>query len=372
MTVAPAAPDLVASNFAAPATVNALESFTATWTVTNFGQVATPNSWTDRVYISPDAEMFNGNDTEVGSFSHQAALGAGESRNASDMSALIQPTTVLAAGDYFLIVVANAGEQFRERGAYPAGNILVRPIQVTRNFPDLVAQNMVAPAEIEPGVPFTVSWTTKNIGTRPAGTETSTYIFFSFDTTVGNEDDIYLNGRIAPALAVNATHNDSITATIPGLPIRPSSDSLVYIKVDGNNQIYEGEANETGETNNTTTKAARFEYRIPDLQVQSVTAPNAETDTPFALSWTIRNAGNRRAGNFTDKVYFSLDNQIGNDVEIGSFALNGFVEPNQSVNRTQNVTIPGNAIPATGNYFVYVKTDANEQIDEGARMKRTT
>lgn len=367
VTVAPAAPDLVASNFNAPATVNIFEDFTATWTVTNSGQVATPNSWHDRVYISPDAEMFNGNDTEVGDYFHFAALGVNESINATYPYTNIPSAAIPATGDYFLIVVTNANQQFNEGGAYPAGNVLVRPIHVTRFLPDIITETINVPAEIEPGVLFNISWTVKNIGNRTTPNGFTSFVRLSFNSTIGDDDDIFLTSVNTNVLiGVDETHTETISYTIPGLPVRPSSDSLVYVDIDPYDEMYEGEDNEPAEMNNRTTQAVRFEYRVPDLQVQSVTPPaEAETDTPFSLNWTIRNAGTRSAGNFTDKVYFSTDNQIGDDVEIGSFVLATNVEPKQSVNRVQNVSVPANAITANGDYYVYVKTDATTQIDEG-------
>lgn len=149
--------------------------------------------------------------------------------------------------------------------------------------------------------------------------------------------------------------------------LRASSDGFVYVKVDAGNTVYEGAPTDIQETNNTTMQAVRFEYLVPDLQVQTVAPPaDIETDSEFALSWTTRNAGNKRAGVMTERVYFSRDNQIGDDVEIGNFPLAQSLEPNQLISRVQNVTIPTSAITATGDYFVYVKTDADNAVDEGA------
>ncbi|MCV4690612.1 hypothetical protein OFC38_31155, partial [Escherichia coli] len=75
------------------------------------------------------------------------------------------------------------------------------------------------------------------------------------------------------------------------LPVRPSSDALIYIRVDTSNQVDEGSSGEPGETNNITTLPVRFEYRVPDLQVTAVNPPaEVDSDTNFALQWTTTNA----------------------------------------------------------------------------------
>lgn len=83
VTVAPSAPDLAVSNFVAPATVNIREDFTASWTITNHGEAASPAYRQDTVYLSPDAELGNGNDTTVDYFyDNDAAIQPGAMRNA--------------------------------------------------------------------------------------------------------------------------------------------------------------------------------------------------------------------------------------------------------------------------------------------------
>lgn len=105
----------------------------------------------------------------------------------------------------------------------------------------------------------------------------------------------------------------------------------------------------------------------PDLQSVIVNAPaTSNTDAAFNLSWTDRNNGSGAAsGTWTDKVYISADNQVGNDTLIGDFPFTGTIAPNQSINRIQSVSIPNSAIPTSGNYFLIVVTDANNDINEG-------
>jgi Tol biopolymer transport system component/subtilase family serine protease len=368
VSVAPSAPDLAVSNLTAPPSVNILEDFTASWTITNNGEAATANFRQDTVYISPDNQLFNGNDTTIANGGDSVVINPTQSITSSVNNANIPSAAIPVDGTYYLFVYVGAAGTVNERNGNGQDNYVSIPIQVNRNLPDIVAENIVVPAEVEPNTLFTISWNLRNAGSRSTLAGFTHEVFLSFDQTVGNADDIPVTMRVSPALAVNETGSYSQQFIIQTLPVRPSSDALVYVKVDTFNQIFEGDPGSIPETNNTTTQAVRFEYRVPDLQVQSVTPPaEVDSDTPFALNWTTVNAGNKTAGAMNERVYFSTDNQVnGNDVEIGSFPLSQNLNPNQTVNRIQNVTIPTNSVPATGDYYVYVKTDADSQIDEGA------
>ncbi|MBK9164604.1 MAG: hypothetical protein IPM21_11990 [Acidobacteria bacterium] len=154
---------------------------------------------------------------------------------------------------------------------------------------------------------------------------------------------------------------------MPTLPVRDSSDALIYVVVDPANQVFEDNPGGPAETNNTTSVPTRFEYRVPDLQVQSVTPPTeVDSDTQFALQWTTINTGLRASNPMWERVFFSTDNQVGGDVLLGEFLLNQPIAAGESINRVQNVTIPTNSISATGDYFVYVQTDAFSNVNEGA------
>lgn len=369
VTVAPAAPDVAVSNLAAPATMEILQNYTATWTVTNNGQAATESYRQDTFFLSPDDQLFNdANDKIVGySYDNSGILAPGQSKNMTFNNVNIPSAAAPVSGIYYLFVLIGDAGTVRERGGNFTDNFMSIPVQVNRNLPDLIAENIVVPAEVEPGVDFTVSWDIRNAGTRATTTGFSVNAYISFDGTVGGGDDIPVTYRVSPALAINGVSSFSQQLSIPTLPVRPSSDALLYIRVDEGNVVFEGETAEPAEQNNTPTQAFRFEYRVPDIQVQSVTPPiEVESDTAFDLAWTTKNFGLRTAGAMNERVYFSTDQIVnGNDVEIGSFALAQSLAPDQSIDRIQSVLIPTNSITATGDYYVYVKTDADGAVNEG-------
>lgn len=374
ISVAPSAPDLAISNLVAPATVNILEGFTASWTVTNNGEAAAPAGQTreDRVYLSVDDQLSFGEDWLLASkFESNAAIQPGASRDVSLSNIIIPRELVPADANFYLIVYA--GYNVNERFGNFEDNRVPRVIRVERKLPDIVAENIVLPQEIEPRQPFTLNWSVKNIGSRPSSGSLIHRAYLSFDQIIGNADDIEISAQTAPALAAGQSINYSREYTIQTLPARASANAVAYVKVDTNNQVYESEPDQPAEQNNTASQAFRFEYRVPDLTVQTVSPPpEVETDTVFPLGWTTVNAGNKTAQAFTEQVYFSPDSVVGGDLLLGTFDYPNPLAPNETINRIQNVSIPTSAITATGNYFVYVKTDIGSSNDEGANEVNNT
>ena len=353
-------PDLQVASVTPPAEVTSQTPFTIQWTDTNAGARAA-GTFTDRVFFSLDNQV--GGDTQIGTSSLTGGIAANTSTNRS-LSVTIPTTAISQTGDYYVYVQTDATTLIDE-GTNENNNIRFQPVRVLRNSPDVVAENLVAPAQIEPGVNYNFSYTVRNAGAATTAVSFNNRLYFSYNQTVGDADDFLIDSVTQAAMAGAQTVTRNVNnAQIPTLPVSPDSQGLVYVKVDFANAVNEGTG---GETNNTAQQTAQFFYRVPDLQVTATSAPaEVDSDAAFALSWTDLNAGNRNAAAFTDKVYFSLDNQVGADVEIGSFALAAGLNAGASANRIQNVTIPTGALTQTGNYFIYVKTDGAGAIDEGA------
>ncbi|HQY68331.1 MAG TPA: CARDB domain-containing protein [Pyrinomonadaceae bacterium] len=367
-SIYPAVADLTVLNLAAPANADVGQNISLSWTVQNVGQaIANSEYWLDTVYISPDDNYSDNNNTVLTYGYHYAPLAVNGTENITVNNIQIPGSAIPADGDYYIFVFTNSNFAVNEREQYYVNNFVSRPIHVLRHLPEYQAETIILPTTVEPGVDFNFGWTTRNVGTAPGGSTSYDRMYFSVDDVRGNDDDVLMAVGTIPALAVGDAHTTFYSMHFPTLPERPSSDSFFYLEVDYFGQIYEGTPTQIGETNNHIAQPVRFEYRVPDLQVQSITPPfEAETDTPYPLQWTTQNTGNRAAGAFYERIYFSKDMVIGGDTEIGWFWLDQGVAANSSVDRIQNVTIPTGAITETGDYYVYVKTDSDGNIDEGA------
>lgn len=361
VTILPSRADLQAVSFTAPDTITPGQLFNVSWAVENIGPVATAGGYTDQIVFSTD-EILDDNDYGFGA-TNQSVLAAGAPPRVTTKDVSLPGTAIPQAGNYYLIFVTNRNELQNENGK-TANNTIVRPVQII--LPDLVAENIVAPPEIEPRVNYTVEWTVRNAGTSATPVGFNNYLYFSLDAIAGNADDLFIAQRSTAALAAGDSVVQNATVNIPTTPVRPSGQAFFYVKADGGGVVTEGSPNSPGETNNTVFKQVDFFYRVPDLQVTAVNAPpEVETDTEFSIGWTTTNTGNKDATAFTERVYYSPDNIInGNDVLLGTFPLAGGLAAGQSVNRVQNVTIPTGSIQ-TGDYFLYVRTDTASNVDEG-------
>lgn len=326
-------PDLRASTLNAPAAVAPDSPFNLDWSVDNIGLGSTgPDGGWDTVYFSEDNVLDTNVDIAYVAQVTNLALAAGATRTISTTAAYGIPSSVVpGSGDYFLILATNSMNTVDE-GGQSANNILVRPIHV--DLPDLVPENLTAPPTVNPGVNYTLNWTLRNAGSVDNGVATVTRIYFSPNTTPNDGDEVQLGFIDNGVVVAGQTYPQSATVSIPTLPVRPDGPGLLYVKVDANNVVNEGTA---GEANNTAPALTTFEYRVPDLQVTaSSVASEVETDTPFALSWTTANTGNKATGNFDEQVYFSTDNQVGGDTLLGTFPLTGGLAAGASADRIQS------------------------------------
>ncbi|MGB7201051.1 MAG: CARDB domain-containing protein [Pyrinomonadaceae bacterium] len=364
----PSRPDLRAVSFTSPPTAAPNESFNVSWTVDNIGPVTTgPNGGADAVYFSAD-NILDASDRLLVTLSNGALLpGASRNRNTSTS---IPGSAVPSSGQYYLIFRTNPDEAVSEAGATTNNEIAV-PVELS--LPDLVSENVIVPPNVEPGVPYNVTWTVRNAGTATSAVASTTNVYFSGDNVAGNADDVLLNSFSTPVLAVGATSNQNVSVNIPTVPVRPSGLSFFYVKVDSGNTVGEGLATGNGETNNNNFQPTTFDYRVADMQVTATSIPpSVDTGIAFQISWTTTNAGTRAAGAFSESVYFSTDNIINaNDVLLGGWNRTG-LDAGANLNSTESVTIPPSAISASGSYFVYVRTDWGADVDEGVNENNNT
>jgi Tol biopolymer transport system component len=362
VSVSPTRPDLRAVSLEAPPSAGPGTSFQVTVTNENTGFVGTAISFGDRVWFSRDNVLEQTVDVQAG-FTNHTAMAPGESR-VRQINASIPMNQVPGNGTYYLIYETNSYREVDEGGNY-GNNTAIVPIEVI--LPDLVPENLAAPAITEPGVSYTATWDIRNAGGASTGTVNTftNKLFFSFDQTIGGADDIELASRTAVNLAAGAVQSFGATFNIPTVPARTSSSGRYYVVVDTTNVISEGQVGGTGETNNQISTASDFQYNVADHQVTAGSVPaEVETQSTFAVSWTTHNAGTRTSPASTDRVYFSTDAQEGSDLLLGSFALPS-MNAGQSAERIQDVTIPTSAITASGNYYIYVKSDASNSVNEG-------
>ena len=137
--------DLVVTALQAPATAVSGGSIRAGWTVQNFGAGDTVDStWFDRLVISPDAVLGNGNDTTLATIRHDGLLDPETSYSMVDQ--LVALPFSLATGNYFLFLTTDSDNRVFE--ATPAKTTIpLLPCRfLTRRIADLQVTQLTAPA----------------------------------------------------------------------------------------------------------------------------------------------------------------------------------------------------------------------------------
>ena len=113
--------------------------------------------------------------------------------------------------------------------------------------------------------------------------------------------------------------------------------------------------------------SAAFQVTLepPDLVVSSIGLPenSVRAGNSLSVQWTVTNEGigDTLTGSWLDSVYASFDDQIGDDVLLGSLAHAGRLDPDQSYDRFGTFTIP---FSFGGPIWVYVTTDRANQVAE--------
>jgi hypothetical protein len=103
----------------------------------------------------------------------------------------------------------------------------------------------------------------------------------------------------------------------------------------------------------------------PDLSVTACGGPGqADAGAMIDVSWTVTNIGTLAlSGSWTDAVFISPDDIIGNgnDTLLGTFGFDGTLEPEESYDRLESVTLPAQL---AGEYWLIVVTDHGDAIEE--------
>ena len=354
------------------------DTITVTWTVQNAGTGRTNVlSWRDRVYLSPDAVLGNGNDIDLGSMTHGGPLDAGGTRT---LTATVRIPT-WAAGEYYLGVYADADGQVFE-GALEGNNARVRSLAANPVdpggpvdpsdpgtidpppagvvvVPELVPVSVDAPTEAYSGQAFSLSWTVRNDGDSVTG--------YWYDQAYLSLDQIYdVNTDVSlgyvwhgGGLANGATYDVTANFNVPrGL----AGPFYVFVVVDRGN--YKSESNELNNVNYDRTSMLVSLVPPADLVVGTITVPaNASPGFATTMTYSVMNQGDDAAlGSWYDSIYISSDDlwDVG-DALFGRVFHNGNVNGHSSYSHTLEAPLPG-VLPA--DYYVIVRSDIRNHIPE--------
>ncbi len=361
-----------------PGPIKAGDWVNVEWTVENTGSGQTNAlSWSDRIYLSPDSILGNGNETHLGSVVRPSPLGAGESYTAS---ATVRIPTSLS-GPFYLGVWTDAdgkvfesddtnNTRFRGLGVDPNDPGYPGPIDPddpgpieppppgTVPVPDLVLVEINAPAEAFSGQPFELTWTVRNDG-DPTPHNWYDQVYLSLDQVLDPGSDISLGHVHHNSLGTGESYTKTHSFTIPrGL----SGPFYVFVFTDRGNHLKE--SNEFNNVNYDRTSMLVNLVPPADLVVGTITVPsNASPGMNATITYTVQNQGEDAAlGSWYDSLFISADDTW--DIDDAFFARVRRVGPLAGgASYTHEVTAP---LPGVlpGEYHVILRTDILNQIPE--------
>lgn len=358
--VVPALPDLVTEKVQADAVVEAGKQTTITWTVRNQGTAATASVWYDNIYLSSDT-LFGNGDTRIGEIYNNTAIAAGATL---DRSATVTVPTNLTGQWY--VIVRGDGYDYVEEFLNEGNNDAVSATRMNVIVPteDLVPSGVSAPAAADFGDKITVAWTVSNKGTGPTATNWVDRLWLSTDDVLGSDDvmlgDFASNGDTP--LPADGQYIRSRDITLPLLGNLNTGNYRVLVQTDpGNSEP------ETNESNNLAASGL-IALTVPpfaDLTVADVRVPaNVHSGETVTIRFTLRNQGDVAASDFYYDLALTDSNVPGSsDYNLGSFLFNDTLSAGESVEISQDVTLP---ISAPGNWYVGVRVDSSNNIFEHA------
>jgi|GEM_PF-1095667 len=371
-------PDLVINMHDFPTSAFAENTMEISWEVTNNGTHGTEGTqWTDRVYLSTDLDLSG--DILLGAYSNITFLNPGESYVQEQVVTLPPGLT----GVFYLFIITDNRDArcgTYEQCAVPYGvraftGSNIEELNEYNNYiyedfsllpppaADLRILSVGGNTAAFGGDLISVTYSVENGG--QAGLQNQTW-----------EDHVYLTETPetagATALAMESVSqtlfiDSTYTRTIQfQVPFSYFGEYYLSVKTDGGNDIFEY----VFENNNVATSPNLVNVTLtvpPDLQVMSVNVPTqANSGQSFSLDWVTTNAGpNPPSENYwSDKVYISTSAVFDSTATLLATkgrSHSGDLTSGSTYAGATSINIP-NGI--SGAYYVYVHTDANEQVFE--------
>lgn len=373
------------------------------WTVRNDGRGNTGVAgWTDYVWLIPDINAGTANATLLKSTANISALQPDESYENTVEVTL--PERI--SGNYYLLVTCDmysvseirwsqsgglipdpyapditgnpypylyattisGYNKMEEAGESPtySDNFFYKKIDIELPpLPDLQVSSIIPPGNFYSGQKVTVSAQITNKGEANIVNKSWTdaiYLTFKNDPEGAFDNAVYL-GSMAKSGDLN--QNESYIVVF-NVSVPSEYHGTVYFAVctDINDRIYE----HANISNNTSISDEVNMILTPpaDLSPVSLNIPEVlSTAAAFDLSVEIRNqgGGSPDVNHWTDKIYLSTDDSGINESAIQLFSKNrsGSLAPETTY--LLNATIDLNKIDE-GEYYVYAKTDANDEVFE--------
>lgn len=369
--------DLEVTGGSAPAEVWTDRAFELNWSLTNRGPGQARGPWVDSIALSTDP--LPGGDIALASYGFSGTI------NANSSVERAQPVTVprsaiTNAGTYYLIVTADTGNSVLEGQEDDNWRAIPINVQVTP-LPDLIVEEITAPATAYAGQTIEVQFRVKNVGGAP--TDAAAWLdslYLSSDEVPGLEDPVRLSVGNVSALGLTAESNSYTSSAFITLPVNLVGQYRLIVWTDGTG----GNAGpgvrvaESNEVNNWLTNRV-IQVQVPphpDFQVTQVLAQDEVfAGNTIRVRWTVNNRGTsqNRADqtSWTDAVYLSRDTNIDpQDRFLGTWPHSGTLAQGEGYTEERLFNLPSDIV---GNWYAIVETDSGRAVSEfGAEGNNTS
>ncbi len=356
----PPVPDLQVTSVVGPANVFSGQLVNLTWTVKNQGDGNTGvNTWSDRVWFSPDTLFNPVTAVNLGTFGHTGMLNP-------DSSYTQTKTVSIPAGIYgarFFFVTTDVENNVFE---YLYENNNRRKSDTVHVFltppPDLVVTSLTVPDTISNNDLFNITWTVGNQGANAPTVLTwndVVYLSPSPDYNLSNAICLGSNtryGTLAPDSLYTVPKTINMYRNITG-------QYYVYVHTDAGNDVFEFNS----ENNNILRSDTSIFIITPDLTISGITVPPLNNNSqPVEIQWVVKNIGPGKVfhQNWKDKIMASKSPVYHPDsmVVLGEMSYSDItMMRNATISRNKVVIIPDSL---SGSCYIYIHTDWQHTVYE--------
>ena len=350
-------PDLQISSVITPINAFSGNNVQVTYTVKNKGVSVVNNQaqWLDNVYIS-FSPVFNMQTAMLlKGYTHYGSL-LKDSSYTTTLSVSIPPYIY---GLYNIYVVTDVNNELYE-APFENNNTGSNVINVYLSPPaDLAMQNFTVPAIASTGAAAYITWSVKNVGANAFFTPWTDRVYVSPDPVFNNNaTEIAFEDLSLESLPSGESYNGYAFVNMQ----LAYSGKYLYVVANADNDLFEY----TYTQNNILRSDTTISITVPDLKVDTVITPaSANSGDNIIAEWRIKNIGTGAIINKerVDSFYLSTQTAFNYNtaIGIGKLTFNESVAVNGSLSKQTSLTIP-NGI--SGNYYLYVFTDAGQAIFE--------
>ena len=302
-------------------------------------------------------EEASGLETRLDTSFHYGTVQPGESYS-REVRYTVSPN--LATGQYNLTVHTDAREQVFEFQSND-NNRLSTGIRITQRLSDLTVSSVEASlSSSSEGNSVRVTYLVMNTGSGSSvGSPWIDRVAVSDSPSLdGNFEFV---GDYTWRMELSPQQNDSVQLVI-NLPRDRVGVLYIHVFADYYNRIKEeSDLNNRGVSMSITAPLIQ-----PDLAVQSIQVGKFElfSGDRVQIAWTVGNVGNGvlTRGRWVDSVYLDTSSVLSDEaIKLGDITISDTLKPNANYMATTNVGIPGGL---TGGYYLFIRTDNFQQIDE--------